>query len=446
MTRSDRWTALAPRVLYLGSAPTLGDGAIGDGLLRRLLRAWPGRALRILTSTPRFYASLPSAAGAEVAAKLDLQVRAAAELPLGLDRHVRTLARLAALDRGRPAWGPGALPEEVLRRWPETYGWADVVIHQGGPQWNDNWLPAGTLRFHALRLAAARARGRPVALLGQGCGPFRWQGGWRAALRRRWAARSLSRTTAVVTRDDASAAALDRLGLRRTAVLAAGDPALLVPAEESRRSRALTDFLSRLQRPPLAVSVRPLRAEYGALMSHEAAFHRRMAAFLDAAGERYSPVLLSTGGDEDRRTLAAIEEHRQGPPVAVPGGPDHPGLEVDGLTPAELVTAYGACRLLVSVRLHPAILAAGAGVPSLLVPYDPKGNHFARQAGLDRFTLPLERFTAEAARDRLDELEHRRDAVVADLEERLAVLRRRTAGALDETFDLLRGSDVERPA
>lgn len=428
-------------MLYLGSAPTLGDGAIGDGLLRRLRHAWPGLELVILTSTPRFYANLPSAAGARLGEKPELRPEVPARGgPRGIHHRVpnplaawRTLARLRALDRDRVA-DLSAETAELFRR---TYGWADLVVHQGGPQWTDRWLGPGSLRFHAHRLAAGRGPGRPLALLGQGCGPFRWDGGPRAALRRRFARRVLGRCTAVVTRDAAGAASLRRLGLPTAGIFEAADPALLLQPRASEAGHRWRGFLAGRPRPVLAVALRGLRREYPELQRRQGDVRRRLAELLDLAAESFSLVALSTGGEEDRRALAEVEALRTGEPVFVAGATagGESGLPApETLTPAELAHVYAGCHLLLAVRLHPAILAATAGVPSLSLTYDAKGEHFAAQSGLEPFTHPLGSFSPGAAAAGLAALDRRRDAVATELSARVETLRQRTTGALDAAF------------
>lgn len=422
-----------PRVLFLGSAPTLGDGAIGAAILGRVRRAWPEAQLHVLTGTPEFYAALPQAAGATFGPKPRLSPRPSFD-GLGVRSALATARRLRALERRSESALPGDLAAELARA---GYDRADVVIRQGGPQWNDRWLPRGAVRFHALRLAAASTHPdgtrRPVALLGQSFGPF--EDGFdgsrlRDRVRRRLARRSLDRCRVIVARDEASPRALERLGVTGPTVLTATDPAILLEPEPCAASRRLADENTRDGRPSLGLSFRPLRDEYGALGGRQDAVHRILAEALDRVADRVRLVFLSTGGTEDERSLAAVVSHMEH---------DDAIHRVEPPTdPRHLAATYGALDALLTIRLHPMILAACGGTPSVSLAYDPKCRAFATRAGLDRYVRDYDDVTAAGLLESLDTLMGDLPGARRRLAERVEVLRAETGRALDRALALCR--------
>ena len=212
---------------------------------------------------------------------------------------------------------------------------------------------AGSLRADVgllgrlLPLLAAGAARKPTALLGAQVGPFNTARGgllFRSALRK---------SHAVVARDSITRAEVQRV-VPASRVLLAPDSAFGLALERVDMSgifvrRGLDPAL-----PTLALVIgSTLRPEESA-ESHAALFASAARTLLDASLVRQ--VLIVVQAEEDRaasRQLAALL------------GIETTCIVDDDLDPAQLTSLYGACRLVVSSRLHGVILSLLGGTPAL---------------------------------------------------------------------------------
>ncbi|CAN0497154.1 unnamed protein product, partial [Phaeothamnion confervicola] len=92
-------------------------------------------------------------------------------------------------------------------------------------------------------------------------------------------------------------------------------------------------------------------------------------------------------------------------------------------TPAQVTGLLRCCDLIVGMRLHSLILAAGACVPSLGLSYDPKVERFARRAGA--VPLILESLTAGNLFDNLSKLLAGRQTARKMMKERVEPMQQR---------------------
>ena len=400
------------RILFFGSAPTVGDAGIGLAILQDLRELFPGVAMEIATGEPDDYAAL--GLPGEVLIRPKPMLRRghplAAELAAGPLLHAlrrRALAGAAAADR-------------------ESFAGAGLVVFQGGPQGNDVFLPREKLVELDLRVAAAHAAGAPVVFWGQGFGPFAWAGleGFR---RRRLARRLFRGVDLIATRDAASAPALRRLGVPTGGgrVVEAADAAVRMrvgPADEAAADAALRRAGVEPGGRLLAVCLRDLRGRYGL----DDAGHERVlaavAAALDSAGSAFDRVLFCSTDHRERREAdsdlavmrAARERMRSGEGAVM--------IE-EKLGPAPLAALYGRCRVLLAGRLHPAIFAAGRGTPSVMLGYTHKCDDFMVRLGLADACLPVASATPEAIATQLHRLDAREGDVNATFARGMETLR-----------------------
>ena len=421
------------RILFIGSAPTVGDGGIGAATLAELRRCWPDAEIVIQTSTPQTYAAFGVAHGATVEAKAHLEPAAHARLPLGLDAHLRYLWRLLDVRLFGGRFGGPALARDVRER----FGWADVVVYQGGPGWNRRFLDPTTLRVRLLRLAAARHHGTPSVLYAQSFGPFDWSGP-RGRLLRWFTATVLNQVQLITVRDTFSIAHLRRLGVRRPTLVQAADAALrLAPASPARGRALLAELgVQRRKRPLVGLSVRAMRARYGYHADVERRVRRELARFCDAVLDELADIVfLSTDYgehadyDNDLECFADIR--------AMMRRDDGLSVVDRELQPAEVAAVYGELDVVAAVRLHPAIFSLVAGTPALSVGYDPKCRDLMTDLGLPDWHLEYADFTADAGVARLRTLLSDPDAAARRVDAAVAAGSARSARSLDALRELL---------
>lgn len=202
----------------------------------------------------------------------------------------------------------------------------------------------------------ARRMGIPVAAVGVGAEPLRRaSSGW--MLRRALAGRE------VVTRDDASSAALKAVGVdaRTGADLVFGlhldlarrgrdRPEIVVSVGGSVRPGLVAPASRRIEPAPVAEIARALDG---------------LAAVLDA-----TVALTRFRGERDAAAAAELAERLGAEAVVLPADVD------------EHVRRVAGARLVVSSRYHPVVLAARAGVPAVVVSDQPKVASLVEQ--LDR--------------------------------------------------------------
>ncbi|MGE3620973.1 MAG: polysaccharide pyruvyl transferase family protein [Acidimicrobiia bacterium] len=314
-------------------------------------RGWPPGSPRVLVTD----AWLPNAGDAAIALATQQLVGAlapgaavlhAAHGAAEVGHHypeldlVPPLARLLGTRWAPPA--PGWAHEG-----PALVGAADLVVSQGG-----GFLREGYEPWSRLDALARVAEARPLVLLGQTIGRFG------RAFARRDLGRVLRHAARVVVRDPRSAWHAVELGAPPGVVELGADTALflvdppddastapdgprgpvgvvlsaeVVPGEEARRGALATELLR------VVAAARP--------------------------GDRLEVWSSAQGTDTEVDHLAATAAHD----ALDPADRDRVAL-VEGHVPAGgLVERSGRAPLLVSMRFHPALLAAARGVPAVVV-------------------------------------------------------------------------------
>ena len=429
-------------ILFFGSAPTIGDGGIGAAILDELRDAWPDAEIRVHTGTPEAYAGYPVCRGMRIGPKPEIGLRSSRSLlPWGLDFQFRYLWHLFDVRYFGGRLGRGGLADTIR----ESFGWADLVIYQGGPGWNDLFLSPGILRARLLRFAAARHHGAASVLYAQSFGPYRWEG-VRGRLIRRFAGGVLNRVDLITVRDDFSLEHLRRIGVRRPRLVQASDAAVRLRAAPADRGRAiLAEFgIERRERPLIGLSIRAIRGRYGFPEGTQARFEVEMAACLDRVlAELGDVVFLSTDYDEHPGRENDLEAFRNVQKLMKRSDEirviDRPYL------PQEIAAIYGQLELFVGVRLHPIIFAMGRGIPCLSIGYAPKCRDLMEQMGLANWSLDYDRFDATEGFEKLSELCRDREAVSRRVVEGMAVLRERAGRSL-EALKILMAERMPPPA
>lgn len=284
-------------------------------------------------------------------------------------------ARLTATVRGRRGGIPaGVRTVRTLREIKKELKKSRLLVFGGGSLLQDA-TSLRSLIFYAWVLRTAERTGCPSVIWG-GVGPLTTR------TARRIAARAVRRTDAVYARDSAAAAEFLSLGARR--VIPARDPAADTKPEdippELEKSLPRGRYIAFFPRS-IAALRRPGGKGTGkkaddALFSALTGAAQRLADGLGAV-----PVFAAMS-PEDNAVCRRIADATGG--RAIPAGT---------LTPGGLVTLAAGADAVIAVRLHAAIFACSAGVPTVIVDHDPKTAGFAADAHIP--ALPVGGLTAD---------------------------------------------------
>lgn len=226
---------------------------------------------------------------------------------------------------------------------------ADLVISGGGSLFQDV-TSARSAYYYLMVLRLARMLRRKTMIYAQGIGPLK-----RASIRNA-VAKAFNRTDLITVRDSDSNALLQEIGVTRE-VHTLADPSFVVEPDLESADRIINEA-GLAGRSLIGVSLRDW-PESGEWLAEAARAIARVANELGAAvafipmQEAHDAALAG-----DIRVLSHGGDHR----VA------------KGL--------IARCQLVVGMRLHALIFAAGTGVPCVPVVYDPKVASFASTAGL----------------------------------------------------------------
>lgn len=297
-------------------------------------------------------------------------------------------ARLTATVRGKCAGGipAGVWTVRTLREIKNELKKSRLLVFGGGSLLQDA-TSLRSLIFYAWVLRTAERTGCPSVIWG-GVGPLTTR------TARRIAARAVRRTDAVYARDRAAAAECLSLGARR--VIPARDPAAGtrsedIPPELGKtlpQGRYIAFFprsIAALRRPG---GKRTGRKADDALFSALTGAAQLLAdgpADGPVDGLAAVPVFAAMSPDDDavcRRMADATGGY------CVPAGT---------LTPGGLVTLAAGSDAVIAVRLHAAVFAYSAGVPTVIVDHDPKTAGFAADAHIP--ALPADGLTADMIAD-----------------------------------------------
>jgi len=258
---------------------------------------------------------------------------------------------------------------------------AQLYINGGGSLIQDV-TSRRSLWFYLMNIRAAKWAGCKVQMYGCGIGPVN------RGNHRKLAAKVLNRNVDVITlREPDSLAELKSMGVTVPEIKLTADPALtLSPAPEEKTDSVLL----RAGIPPrgryICFALRPWPGfQENAHLFGEAARY---------AWEHYglTPVFTAVEKGQDpaaaRQAAQALED--------VP----HYFLD-DAGTAGTIIGALSRMELVVSMRLHALIFAAGQGIPLAGVVYDPKVSAFLRYIGQENFT-DLKDLTAENLRAMID--------------------------------------------
>ena len=283
-------------------------------------------------------------------------------------RSTRLTYRVRSVSRMNiPAW------RRAMKR-------AKLYINGGGSLIQDV-TSRRSLWFYLHNIQSAKRSGCQVQMYGCGIGPVTREN------HRKLAAEVLNRSVDAITlREPDSLDELRAMGVTQPEILLTADPALTL----RRASDDETDsVLLRAGIPPhgryICFALRQWKG-----------FEGKAPLFAKAAKYAYETYGLTP-------VFAAVEKHQD--PIAArqsAAGLDIPHYFLDDAGGAgTIIGALSRMELVVAMRLHALIFAAGQGIPLAGVVYDPKVSAFLRYIGQELFT-DLDALTEENLREMID--------------------------------------------
>ena len=265
--------------------------------------------------------------------------------------------------------------------WYKAMRHAKLYINGGGSLIQDV-TSRRSLWFYLHNIRAAKQAGCKVQMYGCGIGPVTRES------HRKLAARVLNQSVDVITlREPDSLEELRAMGVTKPETTLTADPALTL-------RRAVDDATDSV----LLRAGIPAHGKYICFALRKwRGFEEKAPLFGKAAKYAYETYGLTP-------VFVAVEKHQD--PAA--GRLAAQGLDIphyfldDAGTAGTIIGALSRMEVVVSMRLHALIFAAGQGIPLAGVVYDPKVSAFLRYIGQDLFT-GLEDLTEEALRSMVDQ-------------------------------------------
>ena len=291
-----------------------------------------------------------------------------------------------------------------------------LYINGGGSLMQDA-TSRRSLWFYLFTIWAAKVLGNPVIMYGCGIGPIQYPSN------RKLCAKVLQkRVDAITLRDTHSKTELESMGVTRPEIILSADPTVLLPAADPHTVDGLLE----------SAGLDPAGRYIGFTLRPWSGFESKAGIFAQAADYAYekyglTPVFLPIERRLDLPAAQMVSKRMKAP---------HYLLDETGSS-AHTIGLFARMKVVVSMRLHALVFAAGQGVPLAGVVYDPKVSSFLSYIGQDLYTglkeLTLNDLKAhiDAAAARIDDSGFLREGV-----ERLRQVEQRNQDAAAELLGL----------
>ena len=248
----------------------------------------------------------------------------------------------------------------------------------GGGTLMQNATSNRSLRYYLMSIRMAHAAGNKVMLYGCGIGPIRGAGS------RRRTARVLDRCADLITlRDDKCGQELADIGVSKPEWHITADPALLIDQAPEEALQGLYAQLGLEEGRHYAMFVlRPWQN----FSAHVQDFAQAAQWLYDTQG--LVPVFFAMEPARDLRAMDQVIAQLHCPSLRL-CPPD---------TDAKMIGLFRRMDIVISMRLHALVFAAGQGVPLLGIVYDPKVDGFLEYLG-QRNYLALQQVSPAALRE-----------------------------------------------
>ena len=257
---------------------------------------------------------------------------------------------------------------------------AKLYLSGGGTLMQDVTSTRSIL-FYLLNIRMAKRSGCKVMLYGCGVGPIH------QPKNKKRAAKTLDRYVDVIAlRDDYSLLTLNELGVTRPEIRLTADPALLCePLNGAGCSSYLYSVGLRESERYIMFALRPWKG-----------FQEKIGAFAAAAEYAWRcyglvPVFFGLEPNQDMPELERTAARIHCPHLILPSSGNS----------KQIISLISRMDIVISMRLHALIFAAGQGVPVVGIVYDPKVSGFLDYLGQDLY-LPLEEVDPGALNDLID--------------------------------------------
>ena len=249
-----------------------------------------------------------------------------------------------------------------LRRMTKT----KLYINGGGSLMQDATSRRRSLLYYLFTLSAGKLLGNKVIMYGCGIGPLQYPSN------RRLAGKIIQRRVDVITlRDAHSQKELERMGVTKPRIILSADPTVTLPAAEGHTVDGLLESAGLdPQGKYIAFTLRPWPG-----------FEAKAPILAKGADYAYSkygltPLFLPI---ERRLDVDACQQV-----IRLTKAPARL-LDV-AASSSQTIGLYARMQMVVSMRLHALVFAAGQGVPLVGVVYDPKVSSFLSYIGQDLYT------------------------------------------------------------
>lgn len=308
---------------------------------------------------------------------------------------------LRDIDPDLPIWVLSRRPKETrlryrinaiytFRLWHfwRVLGKTRLYINGGGSLMQDV-TSRRSLWFYLLTISLAHRRRNKVLMYGCGIGPIQYSSN------RKRCARILQRNVDAITlRDVNSKEELDDMGIDRPEIILSADPTVILPAAPREVTSGLLESYG--MDPEGAYICFTLRTWPG--------FEAKVETFAQGARyawERYglTPVFLPIEAKLDNVAAGKVTALlKDVPHYVVP----------QSVSSYHVIGLYARMKVVVSMRLHALVFAAGQGVPLIGVAYDPKVNSFLDYIGQDLY-MDLDEADGDKLRAAIDKAVERID-------------------------------------
>lgn len=277
------------------------------------------------------------------------------------------------------------------------------MLLNGGGSLLQDVTSSQSLWYYLWVMRLARKKGAKVFIYANGIGPLHGRNRLRAA-------RAIRKAELVTLRDAASLAEIREMGLPTEHIRLTADPALALHGKPEAETVA---FLEKLGIPKgkdiLGISLLDWHGS-------DKAFCKKMAEAVDLAVDKYGfiPLFIPMKKQQDAKLCQKLGQEMR-----------HKLYQVgDGETVDTVIGVVRHCTLLIGMRLHALIYAAGGGVPVIGLSYDPKVTGFMEYIGQNRI-LSIRTIDTKKVSAYIDEICENRDSIHNALSEKAESLRKK---------------------